>query len=74
MKAILEFNLPEDNSEFQTALRGAKYKAMLWDFDQKLRAIVKYGEDKPPEVRQAVAELREALHDALSERGISLDE
>jgi hypothetical protein len=74
MKAILEFDLPDDARELRLALKASAYLAVLWDFDQKLRAVIKYGEDKPPEIRQAMVELREELHDALSERGINLDE
>jgi len=42
MKAILEFNLPEENEEFETASNGWKYKSLLWDFDNYLRSKLKY--------------------------------
>ena len=42
MKAILEFNLPEDSEEHETALNGYKYK-LCWDeFRQIIRARHKY--------------------------------
>ena len=44
MKAILEFDLPEDNSDFQSAINGHNYKSAIWDFDQLLRSEMKYKE------------------------------
>lgn len=42
MKAILEFNLPEETEEHESALNGGKYKAEIENFSSKLRTIVKY--------------------------------
>jgi hypothetical protein len=42
MKAVLEFDLPEENIEFQSAINGHKYKRAIWDFDQLLRSEMKY--------------------------------
>lgn len=44
MKAILEFNLPEDNEEFQNAINGSNYKHAHWQLDQLLRSEMKYKE------------------------------
>ena len=44
MKAILEFNLPEDNEEFQNAVNGSNYKHAHWQLDQLLRSEIKYKE------------------------------
>ena len=44
MKAILEFYLPEENSDFQAAINGHNYKSAIWDFDQLLRSEMKYKE------------------------------
>jgi hypothetical protein len=44
MKAILEFDLPEENTDFQAAINGHKYKSAHWDFDQLLRSEMKYKE------------------------------
>lgn len=45
MKAILEFNLPEDQCEYDTANNASKYYSVLWDLDHYLRAKVKYSLD-----------------------------
>jgi hypothetical protein len=44
MKAILQFNLPEENHEYLNASQGAQMKSILWDLDQWLRAKLKYEE------------------------------
>ncbi len=43
MKAILEFNLPEDQSEFENASRAGDVFLALWDLDMELRNMVKHG-------------------------------
>jgi hypothetical protein len=37
MKAILEFNLPEGNTEFRNAINGVKLRSVFWDFDQYVK-------------------------------------
>jgi len=44
MKAILEFDLPKDNQDFQSAINGNNYKSAIWEFDQLLRSEMKYKE------------------------------
>jgi len=44
MNVILEFNLPEENEDFEAALNGHKYKRAHWDFDQLLRSEMRYKE------------------------------
>ena len=44
MKAILEFDLPEENSDFQAAINGENYRSAIWEFDQLLRSEMKYKE------------------------------
>jgi hypothetical protein len=44
MKAILEFQLPEDAVEHELALKGTALAAALHDFlYQDLRSVLKYG-------------------------------
>jgi hypothetical protein len=44
MKAVLEFDLPEDNEDFQAAINGYNYKSAIKDFDELLRSEMKYKE------------------------------
>jgi hypothetical protein len=44
MKAVLEFDLPEENEDFQAAINGYNYKSAIKDFDELLRSEMKYKE------------------------------
>jgi hypothetical protein len=45
MKAILEFNLPEEANEHKQAIEGGRWELALWELDQDFRSIHKYGDD-----------------------------
>jgi hypothetical protein len=45
MRAILEFNLPDDIYEYELAMQAVKYKAVIDSFGEKIRAHVKYDKD-----------------------------
>ena len=57
MKAILEFNLPEDNQEFELTSKALKMYSTLWDFDVWLRTEIKYKDKELDEVREKLREL-----------------
>ena len=46
MKAILEFNLPEDKEEFDAASKGMDWALLVWDIDQFIRNKIKYEQDR----------------------------
>ena len=74
MKAILEFNLPDDQQDFDLATKGMKFWSILWDLDQDLRAKTKYAsEDLPQDKYDAYQEIREKLNDLMLENMISFD-
>ena len=61
MKAILEFNLPEENQEFELHTKASKMYCTLWEFDQWLRSEIKYnGKEQYEPVRE---KLREFMND-----------
>lgn len=73
-KAILEFNLPEDNQEFQLATKGIKFWDVLWNFDQYLREKTKYQSDNmSQETYDALQDSREKLRELMAENLVSLD-
>lgn len=57
MKAILEFNLPEDNQDFDMATKASKMYCTLWELDQWLRGEIKYNGKELDEVRDKLREL-----------------
>lgn len=73
MKALLEFDLPEDNWEFQAAINGGKYKNAIWDYDQWLRSEMKYGElDK--KIYEAYDTCRKKLRNILEEDNLFIEQ
>lgn len=46
MKAILEFDLETEGELFELSKNGPKLKWKIDEFDQWLRKIIKYGEEK----------------------------
>ena len=44
MRAILEFNLPDDQMEYDQANAAAKLCKFIWDFEQYLRGENKYND------------------------------
>ena len=73
MKAILEYNLPEEREQFEDACNGWKWGVAIWHFDQYLRTKTKYAPDSmPDEVYKALSETRDALHRILNENELTL--
>ncbi len=74
MKAILEFNLPEDQTEYQMANDASNMFSTLWDMKQWLRAQVKYFPDeRSQEVYDAFEECRDKLNELLIDNNLDLD-
>ena len=70
MKAILEFNLPEDKEEFDAASRGMDWALLVLDIDQFIRNKIKYEQDKDG-ILQLV---RDRLHFNMEEKGLQYPE
>jgi hypothetical protein len=73
MKAVLEFDLPEDNSDFQAAINGSNYKNAIWDFDQLLRSEMKYKE-LSDNTYQAYKWCREELRKILEQDNLYIEQ
>ena len=67
MKAILEFNLPEDNQEFELHTKALKMYGTLWDFDVWLRTQIKYNNQEQYEP------VREKLRELMNDNRINFD-
>ena len=60
-KSTLTFTLPDEEADLRDAMQGRDAKLLLWEIDQRLRAVVKY-EDDASEDRVALAEeIREMI-------------
>lgn len=53
MKATLEFELPEERSEFETANRGGEYASALHDIKQVFRSFHKHTDQTPEDIAAA---------------------
>ena len=74
MKATLEFNLPDDNVEFQLANNASKWYSVAWDMDQYLRSQTKYAPDSmPQEVYDALSKTRDQLREIMTDNGVNFD-
>ena len=74
MKAILEFNLPEDDQEYNLANNAMNFWNVLWELDQELRANTKYApDDMTDDDYDAYQKIRDKLHELMSENNVSLD-
>jgi len=75
MKAILEFNLPEDQSDFDLAVNGAKAQSALWEIDQWLRAQYKYMSDAEysKDKYETFEKCRDQLREIMFENGLKFE-
>jgi hypothetical protein len=74
MKAILEFNLPDDQQDFNMAVNAMKFWNVLYELDQDLRSKTKYApDDLPQDKYDAYQEVRDMLYELMSNNNISLD-
>lgn len=72
MKATLEFNLPENNTEFLDATNGWRYRAACRDMDEWLRAQIKY-HDAPEFATKARNELWEIMKNNGVDHSVQFD-
>ena len=68
MKAILEFNLPEEEEQFNVASKGMDWALIVWDIDQLLRNKLKYG--APTHHVHLLEELRDTLNNLVEDKGL----
>ena len=72
MKAILEFILPEDKIEFETATKSMDWAILAWDIDQYIRNRLKYQTEKlqTSSAKEELEFLRNELHDLMEVSGL----
>ena len=72
MKALLEFDLPAEYSEFRQHMDGPSAFSVLWEVDQRLRSLIKYGQLSELEETR-LQEIRDFLHQCCSSNKVNLD-
>jgi|LakMenE01Jun11ns_1017448.scaffolds.fasta_scaffold9342782_1 hypothetical protein len=71
MKAILEFNLPEDKDDFEVAQQGWQWKLIVSDLLDFLRSETKY-KDHTAEEYAVFDLIRDRLSDEIRDRNLSV--
>ena len=75
MKAKLEFNLPEDEQEFNFANQGMDWYSVVWNMDQWLRGNTKHAPDSiPDDEYKAYERCRDYLRELVDLQGLNLDQ
>ena len=72
MKAILEFQLPEERVEHQLALDGGKWMSVMSNLDEKLRSWNKHGHEFKT-ADEALEAARLHLHELISDSNLTFD-
>ena len=72
MKATLEFNLPEEQYEFNNAIKGGDWKDVCWQMDQYLRKHIKYDESLSEEQLRVYEGVREEFWKFMNENNVDL--
>jgi len=73
MKAIIKFNLPEDQEEFDMFNQASAMHNVLWDLAQWLRSQTKYAPESTEEdTIKAFYDCQDKLSDLLRENKVDL--
>ena len=77
MKITLEFDSEEEGNDARVALDGYKWKLAMWDLDQELRGITKYGAIDNREATEAERDIadkiRESIRETLNNYNLNLE-
>lgn len=66
-KVTIEFDLPDEQPDFDAAVHGREALSVLWDIDQRLRSLLKHGEPTEEQAKLA-EEIREMIPYPLLEK------
>ncbi len=71
-KVIFEFNLPEDQREYEVTSQADNMQGFLWDYSQQLRTWYKYGHQFK-DADDALDKVRETFYRLLNHHQINID-
>ena len=73
MKGTLTFDLPEEQDQFEIAIKAPAMNSVLWEMDQWLRSNTKYAPDTmSDEEFDAYQKCRDELHRLLEIEGVRI--
>ena len=70
MKAKLEFNLPEDEEQFNAASKAMDWALLVWDIDQQCRDWIKYDIHNFESVEDTIQGIRVMIQEIMDEKGV----
>ena len=72
MKAILEFILPDDKTEFDAATKAMDWAILAWDIEQYIRNRLKYQTEKldTSSAKEELELIRNELHNMMEDSGL----
>ena len=72
MKAILEFELPDDKVEFEAATKSMDWAILAWDIEQHIRNRLKYQTEKldTSSAKEELELIRNELHNLMEDSGL----
>lgn len=59
--ATLEFDLPEEEGDFNAAVQGRDARLALWEIDQRCRSLIKYADDPSEDAIRLAEEIRNMI-------------
>jgi len=71
-KVTIEFNLPEEERDYEVSSQANKMQTFLWDFSQQLRAWYKYGHQFK-DADDAVSQIRDEFYRLINENQVNVD-
>jgi hypothetical protein len=72
MKALFEFNLPEDQREYEIMAQASKTQRFIWEFSQQLRSWYKYGHQFK-DADDAINSIRDEFYKLLNDNEVDID-
>jgi hypothetical protein len=73
MKATIEFNLPDDQLEFDLAVNSGKWYSVAWDLNQYIRSQTKHApEDMSDDTFNTFVLVRNKIHELLNDNKLEL--
>tara|TARA_B100000287_G_scaffold21742_2_gene21448 strand:+ start:644 stop:868 length:225 start_codon:yes stop_codon:yes gene_type:complete len=70
VKAKLEFDLPEDEEQFNVASKAMDWALIAWDIEQQCRDWVKYDNHQFKTIEEALQGVRDIINEAMAEKGV----
>lgn len=71
-KVTIEYNLPDEQHEYEVAMQATKSQSFLWGFSQQLRSWQKYHHDFKS-ADDALDKIREEFYRLLNEHNVDID-